>query len=275
VHEILTHLQSGSRVLDLGCRQGSFSLRDYPDLFVVALDIVAFDHENAVLDEHLHPVQADASRLPFAERSFDAIVANHSLEHMTSLSQVMREVGRVVKPTGSLFVSVPDASTFSDSLYRWVYHGGGHVNPFRSSSEVAKIIVENTGLQLAGTRLLHTSFLFLRREHFSPRPPRRMWLFFNGGSAVIRALAYAARIADRLFGTRLSVYGWALYFSAGALRVDTRPLPNVCLRCGGGFPESLLIEGSAIRRRAFLPDIYRCPTCGECNFLTWDPDRHQ
>jgi SAM-dependent methyltransferase len=65
-------------------------------------------------------VQTDASRLPFPDASFDAIIASHSLEHFERLETALQELGRVVRPSGSIFIAVPDASTFSDRLHRWL-----------------------------------------------------------------------------------------------------------------------------------------------------------
>jgi predicted SAM-dependent methyltransferase len=90
---------------------------------------------------------------------------------MAELAAVLEEIGRVVKQGGSLYVAVPDAATFSDKLYKWIYHGGGHVNSFRSASELTLRIIQATRLRLVATRVLHTSFGYLERSHFHPRPP--------------------------------------------------------------------------------------------------------
>jgi SAM-dependent methyltransferase len=149
MHEILRNLASGARVLDLGSRSGSFTNDGCPEIRIVRLDL-----ELPPSGSRYGFVQADAARLPFADRSFDAIIASHSLEHMTELGEVLQEIGRVVRSDGSLFVAVPDASTFSDHLYRWVYVGGGHVNAFRSAEALAGQISKATGLNLVATRIL-------------------------------------------------------------------------------------------------------------------------
>src|SRR5947209_13556184 len=135
--EILRNLPPGARVLDLGCRDGSFRASAYPKLRIVRLD----------RERPAEGVQADAARLPFPDACFDAVISNHSLEHMDALGPVLGEIGRVVRPEGSLYVSVPDASTFSDRLYQWVYHGGGHVNPFRDPVALAAQLSKATGLK--------------------------------------------------------------------------------------------------------------------------------
>jgi ubiquinone/menaquinone biosynthesis C-methylase UbiE len=39
-------------------------------------------------------VQGDAARLPFADKTFAAVISNHSLEHFDDLAGALREIGR-------------------------------------------------------------------------------------------------------------------------------------------------------------------------------------
>jgi SAM-dependent methyltransferase len=213
-------------------------------------------------------VQCDAARLPFGDAVFDAVISNHSLEHMDRLGDVLSEIGRVVRAGGGLYVAVPDASTVSDRMYRWVYHGGGHVNPFVSPGALAERITGATGLPLVAVRTLHTSFLFLDRRHFRPRMPRRLWLVGHGNSRAIAWSGYGARVLDRWLGTRFSVYGWAMYFGAVGEPVDTRAWPIVCAGCGTGAAAEFLVEAGAVRRGWFGVRWWRCPGCGVENLFT-------
>lgn len=60
----------------------------------------------------------------------------------------------MVASDGFLFVAVPDASTVTDRLYRWLAGGpapgGGHVNAFTSADETARRIEKAVGLPLCG-----------------------------------------------------------------------------------------------------------------------------
>jgi SAM-dependent methyltransferase len=262
MHEILVSLAAGARVLDLGARSGSFDPALYPGTLVVRLDL----HRPAAT-HGVPTVQADAGAMPFGSGAFDVVIANHSLEHMTDLASVLAEIGRVVRRAGSLYVAVPDSSTVSDRIYRWVYHGGGHVNPFDSAAELDGRVTKYVGLAPAGHRLLHTSFGFLERNHFHPRPPRRMLVFLNGRYEAIVILGYLARILDRVFGTRFSVYGWAFYYGHVDGGVDKKAWSNVCVRCGSAQPEANLEPRTAI----WPVKTYRCPSCRSRNLFT--PDR--
>ncbi len=265
MNEILRNLRPGARVLDLGSLTGSFPAHFCPEALVVRLDL-----EAPAPGTCEGFVQADAARLPFPDRSFDAIIANHSLEHIQHLPDALAEMGRVVRPEGSIFVAVPDASTFSDRLYRWVYRGGGHINPFRSADALAGDITRATGLPLAASRPLYSSFEYLNRYYFPRRTPWRLWLVGKGNRGCIVMLSYAARLFDRIFGTRASAYGWAFYFGNIGEAVETGAWSNVCVGCGCGYSAPWLLVNNLVRRRFLIVRSYLCPACGAGNCFTSD-----
>jgi len=252
MHEILKPLPPTALVLDLGCATGSFP-REATQATVVRFDRDRPGHAPERF------VQGDAAALPFADNTFDAIVSNHSLEHLDHLDASLREIGRVMRPHGALFVSVPDAGTFTDKLYRWLARGGGHVNAFTSSDELAGTIERGTGLRHRATRTLCSSLSFLNRRN-SPRPrPRRLLLLGAGYEWSLFLYVWASRRLDRWLRTRTGVYGWALYFGEVPGPIDTGTSVNVCIRCGSGIRSNLLAP--------FFRGIpvYRCPTCGATN----------
>jgi SAM-dependent methyltransferase len=257
VHEILQNLGPGQRVLDLGSGSGSFPSSAGP-----------FTAIRADLDQPTRPAQnlarADAAHLPFPDRAFDAVISNHSLEHFHDLAASLDEIGRVLKPTGALYIAVPDASTFSDRLYRWLARGGGHVNPFTSAQELARDIERATRLRHVDTRTLCTSFCYLNRRNPRICGPRRFLLVGGGLEISLHLFTWFARLSDRLFSTRLGVYGWALFFGHVAVPVETHAWTNVCVRCGSGMSSEFLGELNLVRRR-FLINVYGCPNCGTTN----------
>lgn len=59
--------------------------------------------------------QADMGSLPFDNKTFDAVVARHVIEHSPDTLAVLREWRRVLKPGGRLVVVTPDQSTYPKS----------------------------------------------------------------------------------------------------------------------------------------------------------------
>lgn len=263
--EILRNLPPGARVLDLGSGSGSFDAASCPAALVVRAD-----NEPKTLVRGGWFVLADAARLPFPDGAFDCVVANHCLEHMPDVEAVLREIGRVVRSGGNLFVSVPDASTLTDRVYRWIYHGGGHISPIRSPEEFRSEIARATGLQPTATRTLCASLWFLNRRCFKPRPPRRLWLLGNGNLRLLALLSLAFRKLDGLLGARFSVYGWEFYFGELREEVETYPWTNVCVGCGAGHSAASLVANHRVRRWFGLLKSYHCPNCGVWNLFTAD-----
>ena len=259
MHELLRHLPPHARVLDLGCRTGSFAAESCPAVIVRA------DLEPPASERLTNPVCCDGRQLPFCDACFDVVILNHSLEHIPEPAAALAEIGRVVRRGGALYIAVPDASTITDKIYRWLGRGGGHVNPFTDVDELVSLIVRQTGLPHVATRLLFTSLSFLNRRNVQ-RVPRRLYLLGGGFEWTLRLGTLLFRKLDRLLGTRLAIYGWACWFGAAA-GIDPLPWTNVCVRCGSGEPSA----GLAVRRNMLGLRVYRCPACGTTNYFTDDP----
>jgi len=265
MNELLDTLRPGAAILDIGSGPGSFDAEGSP-FAVVRTDLERQPRGTPNF------VQADAARLPFADHCFDLIVSNHSLEHFDDLTGALREIGRTVKHNGALYVAVPDATTISDRLYRWLARGGGHVNPFSSAGDLAGWIARATGLRHVATRTLCTSLACLNRRNRRAPAPRRLLLLGGGTQASLLLITYMLRLADRFLGTRASVYGWALFFGNVNANVDRTAWTNVCVRCGAGHPSPWLLREGEVKRGLRVVPNYRCPQCGTVNFFTDDRD---
>jgi SAM-dependent methyltransferase len=93
-------LAEGSAVLCVGCRN-TVEL----DLFraagieqVVGIDLVSQRQDILVMDMH---------DMSFEDAIFDAVYASHSLEHAYDVPTVIRELGRVCRPGGTVGIEVP------------------------------------------------------------------------------------------------------------------------------------------------------------------------
>ena len=255
MNQLIEALPPGARVLDLGARGGSFST-PRSDLTIVRLDLEIPARPSGCY------VRADAACLPFASSSFDLVVSNHSLEHFVELEAVLREVGGVIRPGGCFYAAVPDSTTWTDRIYRWLGKGGGHVNAFRWPADVIVPVESITGLKHCHTGILYSSLSFLNAHNFVDRPPRKIAFFGFGNERFLAVLLWLLR----RFGPGSSRYGWEFYFGPFA-PPDHEPWINVCVRCGSGHSEPYLRGNCAIHKLLFV-ETYRCPACGGFNLLT-------
>ncbi|MFA5332708.1 MAG: class I SAM-dependent methyltransferase [Methanoregula sp.] len=108
----LPDIPPGSRVLELGCGNG----KTFAALLERGCDTVGIDFSrNAVVlcsrsfgtSSQSHVVVAEAQNLPFADGSFDAVVAYHVAGHLDSCGRIdlSREAQRAVHPGGNLWFS--------------------------------------------------------------------------------------------------------------------------------------------------------------------------
>ena len=141
-------LNSGDRVLDLGCGEGRHTISAYlqADVEVVGLDLALSDLATAMSrlgefaieptpNKAIHWISASGLSLPFADACFDKVICSEVLEHIDEFETVLGEIERVLKPGGTFAVSVP---RFLPEWVCWrlshAYHEveGGHVRIFRT-----------------------------------------------------------------------------------------------------------------------------------------------
>ena len=99
--------QGNEVVLDIGAGRGSHYSRlkrDQPQVQYYALDL-----SPQLLQ--CHPgesgqlTRADALQLPYADASFDVVMANHMLYHLPDIDAALREMKRVLKPDGRMLAA--------------------------------------------------------------------------------------------------------------------------------------------------------------------------
>ncbi|HSH61383.1 MAG TPA: methyltransferase domain-containing protein, partial [Acidimicrobiales bacterium] len=107
-----------------------------------------------------------ALRLPFADRSFDRVIASEVLEHVHADGRAMAELARVLRPGGTLAVTVP---RWLPEAVNWAlshdYHSvpGGHVRIYRRS--VLLDHLRRAGLRYRGrhhAHALHSPYWWLK-----------------------------------------------------------------------------------------------------------------
>ncbi len=163
-------LRPGDRVIDMGCGAGRHAF----EMYRRGGDVIAFDQNGDELADVLEifgamreqgevPVgaeadikQGDALAMPFADEEFDRVVASEVLEHIPDDETAIAELVRVLRPGGTIAVTVP---RWLPEKICWAlsdqYHEveGGHVRIYRGHELVRKL--EAAGLEYVGRDHAH------------------------------------------------------------------------------------------------------------------------
>ena len=113
-------------------------------------------------------LRGDATKLPFEDNTFDCVVTSEVLEHIQDDVSVLSELHRVLKPGGSLGVTVP--SWWPEKI-NWMlsdeYHApksvGGHVRIYSATELKAKL--RSAGLEVTDSHhahALHSPYWWLK-----------------------------------------------------------------------------------------------------------------
>jgi ubiquinone/menaquinone biosynthesis C-methylase UbiE len=113
-------LSRGERILDVGCGTGRHVVEAARSkCFFVGVDfnrgelqtlraIIYHQSIEGKMRGRGSPVQADGAVLPFRDAVFDRVMATEVFEHVPDEHMMMRELARVLRPGGTIAVSVPD-----------------------------------------------------------------------------------------------------------------------------------------------------------------------
>jgi SAM-dependent methyltransferase len=175
-------VRTGDRLLDLGAGGGRHAFEAMRrGAVVTALDADALPIKDVAgmmaalraQDEAVRrsggsgaPIVGDALRLPFTEGVFDRVIAAEVLEHIPDDRGAIAELARVLRPGGTMAVTVP---RWAPELFTWAlsddYHNkpGGHIRIYRRRVLGARLAA--AGLEPYASHhahALHTPYWWLR-----------------------------------------------------------------------------------------------------------------
>lgn len=175
-------LEAGDRVLDLGAGFGRHAFEAFRrGATPIAVDLAHDELVScnatfaAMIAAHeslpgasAASTQASALRLPFPDATFDRVIASEVLEHIDDDRGALVELARVLRPGGTIAVTVP---AFLAESVCWKlsedYHApaavGGHVRIYTAA--VLRTRLAGAGLQPCGlgrAHGLHTPYWWLR-----------------------------------------------------------------------------------------------------------------
>ena len=132
-------------VLDAGCGLGRHlrHLARMPELKIFGIDKNTWaltetaksmaTMPDAQSKDYLFSI-ADITKLPFADSSFDCVICSEVMEHIPDHEKALKELDRILKPQGTLAVSVPRFFTERICWFiSWDYHNeeGGHIRIYK------------------------------------------------------------------------------------------------------------------------------------------------
>ncbi len=225
-------LRPGERVLDMGCGAGRHAF----EMYRRGADVIALDQDveelAGVKDLFVAMEQAgevpaggeadvkegDALQLPFGDGEFDRVVCAEVLEHIPSDTTAIDELARVLRPGGTLAVTVP---RWGPEMVCWAlsdaYHevDGGHVRIYRGHELVAKLV--RAGLvhdATTHTHALHAPYWWLKcavgvdeDRHPLVRAYHRLLVWdIVGAPGISRVTGLAERALSPVIGKSMVLY---------------------------------------------------------------------
>jgi len=143
------------RILELGCGPGNLWLENVDriadeweiTLSDLSLGMVREARDNLDGNRQIFRFRVtDAQEMPFADGSFDVVIANHMLYHVPRRDRALSEIRRVLRPGGRLY-----AATNGKDHMRELREWRGRFYP--ESIDRWRGVIENFGLETGKTQL--------------------------------------------------------------------------------------------------------------------------
>jgi SAM-dependent methyltransferase len=149
--EVRAVLKPGDVLLDAGAGEGKWAVH-FPECQYIGLDAKVGD---ASWDFSGIQLEADLNReIPLESDSVDAIISIQVLEHLSHPQQALREMARVLKPGGHIFLTTPFSAPEHQQpydFYRYTRYGLRH-------------LCEQAGLEVLEIRPMGGYFMLLREQ---------------------------------------------------------------------------------------------------------------
>ncbi len=109
--------KEGKKLLDIGCADGSFAaLLQKKGFDVYGIDIA----KKAIRRARSKGIKAKVGdlgkKLPYKSNSFDVIIMCEVIEHIFDTDFLLREIYRIIKKGGFLFITTPNVASFTSRV---------------------------------------------------------------------------------------------------------------------------------------------------------------
>lgn len=137
--------------LDIGCGSGayeSYVIKNNPGwkFYGIEPDKGSYQIANKVKDFNVF--NGDLKSAQYSDNFFNVILMSHSLEHVSSPVEIVKECFRILKPGGHLIIGVPNFNSFARRLFgKYWFHLDAPRHLFHFTPDVLEKIVESTGFK--------------------------------------------------------------------------------------------------------------------------------
>jgi SAM-dependent methyltransferase len=228
---VLKHLrlQQGERVLEIGCSIGTqarplgrlgYRVIGVDTEFPLVNRFNQLARQDGIDEQHSLALVASGDCLPWCDHSFACVIATEVLEHTRQPEQVILEASRVLRPGGTICISVPTEK--SERLFgrlhpQW-FANSGHLHIFNrarllESLRRAGLVVTTITGESFEWSLFWVVFAALRTPFdFTGTPTSHLYLvraYWKMWRILTRLgiVAPLQRVGDRVFPKSLYVYG--------------------------------------------------------------------
>lgn len=162
--------------LDVGCAEGFFmsALRDRFQADMWGVDISNVAVEKLYSATGMPAAAADATRLPFADGSFDLVYSTEVIEHVLDPELMLSEMQRVSR--GIVLITTPVSATAHEHEPDYALEHEGHVNNFDRAT-VERIFGPDA--RLGSFRCNASLALIVAVGRYLPRPLRDAFYKFD------------------------------------------------------------------------------------------------
>jgi len=106
-----------AKFLDVGCAEGNATLRHAVSAKIKKESVYGLDVNNSYLNLakekfKVFKVDFEKNSFPFEDNYFDLILVDQVFEHIKNISNLSKEISRVLKPNGYLIVSTPNLAAW-------------------------------------------------------------------------------------------------------------------------------------------------------------------
>jgi SAM-dependent methyltransferase len=191
------------RVLDVGCGEMPFRFLLPDDARYTGLDVTGSGEFG--MRQHDEVIAFDGVRIPFPDASFDHVICTEVLEHAEDPVALIGEMHRVLRPGGTIAVTVPFAARVHHAPHD--YHRFTRFRLERMFANFADVRVAERGDELA---VVANKLIVVCLRLANPARPLRWPLLLLAGPAGLLALGVAHISAAFGWGSKADPLGYGV-----------------------------------------------------------------